>query len=339
VLAASLLITTAAFAQSPQAVSTGDSRDGAIQGDLQLPRRGRGFTVLPATVKRGYSYGTDRLIHLVESLGRHVATQHPGFVLGVGNLSRRGGGDIPQSQSHNSGRDVDIAFPLRNRRDRPVRPRALTRLGPELRSQDGALRLAPEVGWTIVRHLLEAPGVDVAWLFCSAPVRDAILKAGAQRQAPPELLASAQVVLRQPSDSSPHDDHFHLRLHCSPNESEQHGCTDRTPGWPWTHHREILRSNLLRPAPPLPADASTASALEDAGHGALLDAPWEAQIVALIALLGSDRGLHDAILTRLTSLTGSALPTAGLSPAKIHRRWTRWWASNRSRYGLPPSPG
>ena len=34
----------------------------------------------------------------------------------------------------------------------------------------------------------------------------------------------------QPSDSSPHDDHFHVRLYCAPDDLP-YGCADRPPIW------------------------------------------------------------------------------------------------------------
>ena len=39
-------------------------------------------------------------------------------------------------------------------------------------------------------------------------------------------------MLAQPGDSAPHDDHFHVRVACTPAERVL-GCQDGGPLWPW----------------------------------------------------------------------------------------------------------
>ena len=288
--------------------------------------------MLPATVKRGYRHGTDRLVNAIVKMGAVVSHTHPGFTLGVGNLSQEGGGDIPQSRSHNSGRDADLAFPLRDSDGRPVAPGALVRLGLENTSLDGTKRhLAADVAWTLVEGLLALPDIDVAWIFCSHSVRAAILEAAVAAEAPPEDRVRASVVLRQPSDSSPHDDHFHIRIYCSPVELAEHACVDRAIHWPWIAHGTPLHVPMRKPG-------DTAHPLREIGLGEVLEASWDDQINGLIALLRTDPQHASLVLGRLRSLTGSALPTAGLSPRRVHRRWAQWWTDNRARYGLSKSP-
>jgi penicillin-insensitive murein endopeptidase len=67
---------------------------------------------------------------------------------------------------------------------------------------------------------------------------------------PAELLWHAETVLLQPSDSLPHDDHLHLRISCTPEDSLA-GCSGGGPRWEW-----------LKPdAPPAPLDAATLLAI------------------------------------------------------------------------------
>ena len=96
--------------RSGDSVSLGSVVGGRLHEGSILPHEGEGYRVLDRTIRRGYVHGTSELVAAIERLGRTLAKRLPGNVLGVGNLSRPGGGDIPQSRSHNSGRDVDFAF-------------------------------------------------------------------------------------------------------------------------------------------------------------------------------------------------------------------------------------
>ena len=64
----------------------------------------------------------------------------------------------------------------------------------------------------------------VQWVFVAAPLRNMLLD-HALRIGEPELLRErARRVLVQPSDSSRHDDHFHVRIACPPDDRP--GCVD-----------------------------------------------------------------------------------------------------------------
>ena len=72
--------------------------------DTQLPDRGPGFQGYYAANRR---YGTERTIETLKTVAAryHEAT---GQTLRVGDISRRGGGDIDGHGSHEQGRNVDI---------------------------------------------------------------------------------------------------------------------------------------------------------------------------------------------------------------------------------------
>jgi penicillin-insensitive murein endopeptidase len=52
-----------------------------------------------------------------------------------------------------------------------------------------------------------------------------VLDAARAEGAPPELIAAAAAVLRQPTAGLAHDDHMHVRLYCAPGDRPL-GCTE-----------------------------------------------------------------------------------------------------------------
>lgn len=76
--------------------------------DTQLPARGDGFMGYYSGAHR---YGTERTVETLKTVASryHAAT---GQTMRVGDISRRGGGDIDGHASHEHGRnvDIDIAF-------------------------------------------------------------------------------------------------------------------------------------------------------------------------------------------------------------------------------------
>jgi penicillin-insensitive murein endopeptidase len=89
-----------------------------------------------------------------------------------------------------------------------------------------------ERNWALVQHLLETYPQDVQWIFVSTGVKTALLAYALSAGVPLDIVERAESVLHQPSDSTPHDDHFHLRLYCS-NDDLAQSCADVPPIWPW----------------------------------------------------------------------------------------------------------
>ena len=179
--------------------------------------------ILPATQRRGFTHATAELVALLRDTARAVARAHPGSRLTVGNLAPPGGGDIPQSVSHNSGRDGDLAFFAIDREGNPVEAAHYVRFdatGSAAAPAEAVGRLRFDVArtWLTVRHLLSHPAVIVQWIFIAAPLRNMLLD-HAVRLGEPELLRErARRVLVQPSDSSPHADHLHVRIACAADD-------------------------------------------------------------------------------------------------------------------------
>jgi penicillin-insensitive murein endopeptidase len=130
------------------------------------------------------------------------------------------------------------------------------------------LRLDVEWEWNLVRALLESPDVGVQFLFVSRTVEALLVEYALARGEPLELVLRAQSVMLEPGDSMPHDDHFHLRIACTPEEALA-GCMGGGPHWEWLEplpapgdiDREMLALILAEPplepfdAPAAPGDA------------------------------------------------------------------------------------
>lgn len=211
------------------------SRGYLIRG-ARLPVGEGPLRARPISLRRGAVHGTEELVLSLERAAERVAERWPGSVLWAGDLSAATGGDLPGHASHASGRDADLAFYLRDAAGRAAD-------GPELPRVDGGGR-APDQrqfdvarNWALVAALLRDPRIQVQWLFVAHHI-EALLLAEAERGGEdPELVQRAATVLRQPRDSSPHAEHFHLRLYCALEERVE-GCLDTGPTHPWVDRFE-----------------------------------------------------------------------------------------------------
>ena len=205
--------------------SIGTPQDGHLDNAVDLAAQPPLPTlrILPATRRRGFTHATAELITLLRDTAQALARAHPGSRLTVGNLASAGGGDIPQSVSHNSGRDGDLALFAIDRDGRSVELAHYVRFdgtGSAAAPEQALGRLRFDVArtWLVVRQLLSHPAVIVQWIFIAAPLRNMLLD-HALRVGEPELLRErARRVLVQPSDSSPHADHLHVRIACAPDD-------------------------------------------------------------------------------------------------------------------------
>jgi Penicillin-insensitive murein endopeptidase/WD40-like Beta Propeller Repeat len=114
-----------------RSASTGLPWAGRLENGVRLPAAGaRWFTwdpILKRAPNRAWRrFGTDRLVRMVLGVLDGLAAAHPGAPrIGVGDLSRRSGGDFgvrygrPGHVSHQNGLDADLYYPRRDRKERP----------------------------------------------------------------------------------------------------------------------------------------------------------------------------------------------------------------------------
>jgi hypothetical protein len=139
-LAACLALSVAAAGAEPSSRSFGLPWEGRLAGGVQLAAEGEHFftwdNVLRRSPNRGWRrYGNQRLIRTTLRVLAEYAADHPTAPrVGIGDLSRRGGGDFGARYgglghaSHQNGLDIDFYYPRRDRRERPPRaPRQIDR--------------------------------------------------------------------------------------------------------------------------------------------------------------------------------------------------------------------
>jgi penicillin-insensitive murein endopeptidase len=224
--------------------SLGTPAEGALGQSVALPLEGPGFQFNPAK-DRAHRFGTVEMVQGIVRAAARVHRRYPsGAELVVGELSRRGGGDIPGHASHRSGRDVDLLFYLRDARDQPFLAKAIPiepdGTGVDYQdlsdpTDDIPVHIDVARTWTLFESLLTDSHNTIGRIFLVEHVRAMLLEHAESIGAPALALARFSDLTCQPG--FPHDDHAHLRWFCSVDDIAA-GCEDTRPIYPW--HRQYL---------------------------------------------------------------------------------------------------
>lgn len=223
-----------AILASPRgSLSFGMTNSGRLDHGKRLAARGNSWRVFPGFVSRDTAWGTQELVGLLKRAANAVRDAYPGSLLGVGNLSSRGGGQTGSSVSHKAGRDADIGFYAFDKRGRRVNLVS----GFVSFQEDGwdrarRYRFDFERTALLVKTLLEDATVQVQWLFVARWLKEGLIEEATRKGYPEGVVARMGEILHQPSDSNPHQNHFHVRIYCSV-EDRLYGCLERGPIWEW----------------------------------------------------------------------------------------------------------
>ncbi len=313
--------------------SVGDVTTGFLVNARAMPMPHPHLAMLPRQYQRGFHFAGDPMIELLKDGAAHVAEAYPGSVVYTGNLSRHGGGSIPHSVSHNNGRDADVAFfsvdeegewavppdLLRFGADGWFRGAAL--LGPEdleWREERDRVFEHPELAlyfdvarnWRFVEGLILSDAAELQYIFVSNPLRRLLLAEGRRQGASQAVLREAAAVLVEPAGALPHDDHFHLRIHCTARDLAA-GCRETGRRGPSFRPDESERREVIGQARALLGDDDSEvrqaalqrlTLLGEVRRGeavrALSDEAPGVRIAAVGALRG-DRGATGALVERL----------------------------------------
>lgn len=190
-------------------------------GHLENGRRLRESTAvayLAAAAPRGRHYGTEELVGVIERGAAAVARAFPGSTLRVGDLSAKSGGEVHMHASHESGRDADVAFYLRSPTGEDARPPRFVGIVSEGKSADGTLVFDAARNWAFIAAILTDRRASVTHVFVADPLKALLLAEARRSDAPERLVSRAESLLSQPRGSFPHDNHFHLRVACAPDD-------------------------------------------------------------------------------------------------------------------------
>lgn len=214
--------------------SVGMPNHGVQTEAVELPPSGKGFTRYRPHGRN--HWGRPHLVSALTRIAAEVEAELPGSTLVVGDLGAQSGGKIPGHASHRSGRDVDLLFYTQTPAGAPVVSPGFVRF------EGDGLAVVPDSGdyvrldiprnWLLIKKLVSDREIAVQFLFVSKPLEALLMDYARARGEPLELQHRAQTVMLQPGDSLPHDDHLHLRVACSPDETHA-GCSGGGPYWEW----------------------------------------------------------------------------------------------------------
>jgi len=235
-LAASSLVAPVR-AEPPRGGSVGAAHDGRLEGAVALPLDGHGYRFYGPVATRGTRFATLELGALIARAARVLHEHAPGPPLVVGDCSAEDGGRIPRHVSHQSGRDVDLLFLARDATGEPVELGRFVRFDGAGRCVSPGCDVVFDVArnWWLVRTLVASREPAVQYIFVSEPLRALLIAHAEAHGEHPELLRRARRILHQPTSGAPHDDHFHVRIHCLRSHSPR--CRDVGPRWPWVDAR------------------------------------------------------------------------------------------------------
>jgi penicillin-insensitive murein endopeptidase len=154
---------------------------------------------------------------MIDHAARAVRKQFPDAVLSVGHLSRPGGGEIDRHASHESGRDADIGFYVKNQHGKTIYADHFVAF-----KADGAAPTWPGAqfddakNWALIAAIAGDARARVSHIFVASPLRTRLLQYAEKIGAPSAIRARAAELMAQPKGSLPHDDHFHVRIACPP---------------------------------------------------------------------------------------------------------------------------
>lgn len=202
---------------------------GYLVAGRRLPDHGDGFTTREIWRTRGVRYGTDELVDLITAVGRQLA-QTPGEKLVVADLSPRNGGEARRwHRSHQSGRDVDLVYFMRDAQGKPMEADAMRIFDANGVAKDGSgISIDIPRTWELVRSLITSREAIVQWVFMFQPIANKLLEHAIAKGEPEVILNRARLVMKQPGDSARHDDHIHVRVYCSERD-RAYGCVDIGP--------------------------------------------------------------------------------------------------------------
>ena len=211
-------------------ISVGRPSRGRIVDGVRLPTSGEGFFTREVWATRGQRYGTEELVDLLVAVSRRVAAASGGTRLVVADLSGKGGGPAyTWHRSHQSGRDVDLLYYMRDADGKPMEADEMRLFNGHGIARDGSgITIDVPTTWRLVKELLTAPEAAVQWVFMYDPIAAKLIAHAESIGEPAWLVERARKAVKQPGDSARHDDHMHVRVYCS-QADRSYGCVDAGP--------------------------------------------------------------------------------------------------------------
>ncbi len=248
-------------------VSYGRPSRGYLIDGVKLPDKGDGFTTRETWSLRGNRYGTNELVVLLKNVAKRMKKKARDTRLVIADLSSRGGGAAHTfHRSHQSGRDVDILYYMRDAEGKPFEADAMRVFDRKLAAKDGSgITVDVPRTWNLVKELLTADEAVVQYIFMYQPIAEKVIEYAQAQKEDPVIVARAIRACRQPGDSAPHNDHMHVRIYC-PAEDRAFGCVDIGPLELLAEREAERKKTLELIATSMPADDGTQPAVATAAQ-------------------------------------------------------------------------
>ncbi|MCW5836463.1 MAG: penicillin-insensitive murein endopeptidase, partial [Labilithrix sp.] len=191
--------------RNPPGRSIGSPTDGHLVGGAHL-NESPYLRIVPFYAPGDARWGLEPLVSMIDNAARAVRKQFPDAVLSVGHLSRPGGGEIDRHASHESGRDADIGFYVKNHKGKPIYADHFVPF-----RGDGTAATWPGAqfddarNWALVASIAGNAQARVTYIFIASPLRARLLQYAAKIGAPAAIRARAAELMAQPRGSLPHD--------------------------------------------------------------------------------------------------------------------------------------
>jgi penicillin-insensitive murein endopeptidase len=173
---------------------------------IPLPLKGDGYLVPSTWAERGLHFGRPELIGLLQRTARRLHAWDPSAILYIGDLSLESGAATRWHRSHRRGVDADLLLFASSADGKQLPPPR--KMVPFSRG-DRALDLRRN--WLLTKALVSDP-VPLRAIFLANWIKKRVLDDARQRGEDKKLVARAERLVAQPSDSTPHADHLHVRV-------------------------------------------------------------------------------------------------------------------------------
>jgi penicillin-insensitive murein DD-endopeptidase len=205
---------------APKALSVGSPTDGKLENGAHVATS-EVLRVSPQYGGADVRYGMPSLVSLVERSAKDVAKKHPGSIMNLGHLSRKGGGELDRHASHESGRDADIGFYIRSTAGKFLMGEHFVAFDANGKAPSWPGAMFDDArNWALVASIVTDSKARVTHIFVATPLRDRLLAYGKKIGAHADIRERASEVLAQPKGALPHDDHFHVRIACPAGMTE-----------------------------------------------------------------------------------------------------------------------
>jgi penicillin-insensitive murein endopeptidase len=221
--------------KDPGTQSVGVTSHGRLYNPSQIPITGETFRVRKSNQNRHTNYANQSLVDVLQYAADKVHEKDPTAVLYTGDAAAEKGGQLSSHKSHQSGLDADISLYTRDSEGKLKPDGEFFKFNASGKTYDGKYTLDADLSWVFVEALLTSPHAQIQYLFIYNPLKQLILDAGRRANADPKIIERASFVMQQPGDSTPHAEHFHIRIYC-PAKDIVDGCMVSSIIWPWVEN-------------------------------------------------------------------------------------------------------